>query len=159
MISHSILTAFYFSSEGLTSLKFLKNLQKISTNPENLEAGLYGLVIYDNENLSDLWQPDKNFEIAHGSIYVQMNKKLCNRKLREFARKVKHDVLHEALQTNDQEVLCDPAKLFLDIKVSVLKKNRFVIPNLPVPNLLITKVEYFYKSYHCIVFIASFSII
>ncbi|XP_011188402.1 insulin receptor [Zeugodacus cucurbitae] len=115
-------------SDGLTSLKFLNGLQKIAVNPEALETGLYGLVLYDNENLRDLWQPEKNLEIVHGSMYVHLNKKLCNRKLREFTRKVRHDVLKDALQTNDQEVLCDPAKLTLDIEILSQRSAKFSWP-------------------------------
>ncbi|XP_039950648.1 insulin-like peptide receptor [Bactrocera tryoni] len=115
-------------SDGLTSLKFLKGLQRISGRGELLEAGLYGLVLYDNENLKDLWQPQKNFEVVHGSMYVEMNKKLCNRKLREFARKVRHDVLKDALQVNDQEVLCDPAKLSLHIEILSHRSAKFSWP-------------------------------
>uniref|UniRef100_W8APQ1 receptor protein-tyrosine kinase n=1 Tax=Ceratitis capitata TaxID=7213 RepID=W8APQ1_CERCA len=103
--------------QGLTSLKFLSGLQKIANNPELLDAGVYGLVIYNNDNLKDLWQPQENFEIVHGSMFVHTNKKLCNRKLREFQRKAKHDKSKDTIQVNDQEVLCEPAKLTLNIEV------------------------------------------
>lgn len=85
-----------------------------------MDAGVYGLVIYNNDNLKDLWQPQENFEIVHGSMFVHTNKKLCNRKLREFQRKAKHDKSKDTIQVNDQEVLCEPAKLTLNIEVSLL---------------------------------------
>ncbi|XP_053957672.1 insulin-like peptide receptor [Anastrepha ludens] len=130
-----------FRSSGLTSLKFLSSIQSISSDADLLEAGVYGLVLYDNENLKDLWQL-KKLKIVHGSMYVHLNKKLCNRKLREFVRNVEHDRSKSSIQVNDQEVLCDPAVLTLSIEVLSHRSAKFSWPKVQTSK----EVEIMYRA-------------
>lgn len=91
----------------------MNNLQKI----QGSEHSHYSLIIYDNKNLSELWIVKLGFELIHGGMYIHANNKLCNRRIRQFREKVKHDMSLDSFQTSDQEVLCSPAKLNLYIEV------------------------------------------
>ncbi|XP_067621245.1 insulin-like peptide receptor isoform X2 [Eurosta solidaginis] len=116
-----------FRSTGLKSLKFLSGIQKIALDPHYLDADVYGLVLHDNENLEELWYPEK-LELVHGSMYIHLNKKLCNRKLRQFTRSIVHDRSKDTIQVNDQEVLCDPSKLLMTVEVLSHRSARFSWP-------------------------------
>lgn len=105
----------FFRSPYLNSLQFFQNLEKIQGFV--LENKLYALIVYNNKNLSDLWQPQLGFEIVNGGMYIHANDKLCNRRITQFRDKIKHDRSLDSVQTSDQEVLCSPAKLNLCVKV------------------------------------------
>ncbi|XP_030376983.1 insulin receptor isoform X2 [Scaptodrosophila lebanonensis] len=104
-----------YRSSQLTSLQFLKNIQRIHGDP--LENKYYALVLYDNKEIRELWTPDAELEFLNGGMYMHRNNKLCNRHMREFQAQVIHDKTLDSLQTNDQEVLCGPAKLLLNVHV------------------------------------------
>lgn len=101
-------------SPFLTSLKFLKNLQKIEGSI--LKHDIYSLKIYSNENLREFWKP-QGLKLDNGGISIVSNKKICNRLIKEFVKSVEHDATHDQIYKNDQEVLCDPAILDLNVKV------------------------------------------
>ncbi|XP_055919059.1 insulin-like peptide receptor [Eupeodes corollae] len=102
-----------YYSPFLKSLDFLKNLEKIEGKP--LENETFGLVLYSNEQLEELWTPPagKNVEFINGGIYSFANKKLCNKKLAEFSRNIIHNNEKDLLQLNDQDVLCEPVRLYV----------------------------------------------
>lgn len=100
----------------MTSLSFFKNLQKIHGTP--LENQHYSLIVHNNRNLRDLWPVKSGFELVKGGIYMHANDRLCNRFIRTFKNAVKHDYSLDSVQTSDQEVLCSPAKLNLNVEVS-----------------------------------------
>lgn len=96
-------------------MRFFKGLRKIHGQP--LENDHYALILYNNKNLREIWNINYNLIMVRGGMFVHLNYKLCNRYLMEFAKKVIHDRSKDSLQTNDQEVLCAPAKMILDIQV------------------------------------------
>ncbi|KAI9578818.1 insulin-like peptide receptor [Glossina fuscipes] len=104
-----------YKNTYLSSLMFLKGLRKI--HGKNSKDHHFSLTLYDNKNLRELWSPTEDFELIHGGMYVHANYKLCNRFLRKFVGDVIHDKSKDSLQTNDQEVLCAPAKLNVKIEV------------------------------------------
>lgn len=99
----------------MSSLKFLSNLRRIHGDP--LENRHYALILYDNKQLKDLWEPTVQLELVTGGMFMHRNNKLCNQHIREFQYLVLHDKVMDSLQTSDQEVLCGPAKLQLSVKV------------------------------------------
>ncbi|KAH8255668.1 hypothetical protein KR038_008135, partial [Drosophila bunnanda] len=103
----------YRSSE-LRSLKFLNNLVRIHGDP--LESHRYSIVLYDNRRLSELWDPGHKLELKDGGMFMHRNNKLCNHIMLGFQRAVIHDKALDSLQTNDQEVLCSPSKLQLNVQ-------------------------------------------
>ncbi|XP_051859344.1 insulin receptor [Drosophila albomicans] len=100
---------------SLTSFKFLENLQRIHGDP--LENNHYGIIIYDNNELTELWEPKVRLELVKGGIFMHRNNKLCNMHMKEFQRLVSYDKVLESLQTNDQDVLCGPSKLQLNVQI------------------------------------------
>ncbi|EDW12286.1 insulin receptor-related protein [Drosophila mojavensis] len=103
-----------YRASQLSSLKFLSNLRRIHGDP--LENRHFAFVLYDNKQLTELWEPTKQLEFVTGGMYMDRNNKLCNRHIREFQDRVIHDKVMDKLQTSDQEVLCGPAKLQLIVQ-------------------------------------------
>jgi len=103
------------SSSQLSSLRFLKNLRRIHGDP--LENRHYAFVLYDNNQLTELWEPTKKLEFVTGGMFMHRNNKLCNKHMWDFQNRVIHDKDLDSLQTSDQEVLCGPAKLQLRVQV------------------------------------------
>ncbi|XP_013109368.2 insulin-like peptide receptor [Stomoxys calcitrans] len=113
-----------YKNSYLTSLSFFRNLQKIHGTP--LENQHYSLVLYNNQNLTELWPlKDGALELVHGGIYIHANDRLCNSVIQKFRNAIRHDNSLDSLQTSDQEVLCSPAKLNLDIEVLSHRSIRF----------------------------------
>lgn len=105
-------------------MKFLSNLRRIHGDP--LENRHYALILYDNKQLNDLWEPTVQLELVNGGMFMHRNNKLCNQHIREFQNRVVHDKVMDSLQTSDQEVLCGPAKLQLSVKVWDTISFRFI---------------------------------
>ncbi|XP_073823954.1 insulin receptor [Musca autumnalis] len=115
-----------YKSPYLTSLKCFQNLRKIHGTPMELQQ--YSLVLYDNQNLRELWPVKEAFELVNGGMSIQANDRLCNRVIRTFRKAVKHDNSLDSIQTSDQEVLCSPAKLNLIVEVLSHRSIRFIWP-------------------------------
>ncbi|EDW03158.1 insulin receptor-related protein [Drosophila grimshawi] len=103
-----------YRSSQLSSLKFLSNLRIIHGDP--LENRHYAFILYDNKQLSDLWEPRVNLEFVNGGMFMHRNNKLCNKHIKLFQAQVQHDKVMDSLQTSDQEVLCSPSKLQLSVQ-------------------------------------------
>ncbi|KAH8273982.1 hypothetical protein KR044_007207, partial [Drosophila immigrans] len=99
---------------SLTSLKFLRNLRVIHGDP--LESRHYAFIVYDNKELTELWEPMKKLELVNGGMLMHRNNKLCNKHMQDFQNRVKRDKVLDSLQTSDQEVLCGPSKLQLIVQ-------------------------------------------
>lgn len=104
-------------SHHLSSLQFLRNLHKIHGHP--LENERYALVLYNNRRIRELWAIETPLELSEGGMYIHLNNRLCNRYLKPFLANVIHDRSLDSLQSSEEEILCDPAKLNLQIKVNV----------------------------------------
>ncbi|XP_037809696.1 insulin-like peptide receptor [Lucilia sericata] len=126
-------------SPYLTSLNFFKNLEKI--HGSILENNQYALIIYNNNNLSELWNVKEGFELVNGGMYIHANDRLCNRRIRQFRERVKHDNNLDSFQTSDQEVLCSPAKLNLYVEVLNHRSLKFYW----FKNQTLAEVEIIYK--------------
>lgn len=59
----------------LVSLSFLKNLKVIKG--KRLESNKYSLVIWDNQNLQELWDEHQVVKIEQGQLFFHFNPKLC----------------------------------------------------------------------------------
>lgn len=59
----------------LYSLSFLKKLQKI--HGRRLESNKFAIVIWDNQNLQELWHPNQEVDIPVGQFFFHYNPKLC----------------------------------------------------------------------------------
>lgn len=59
----------------IVSLSFLKNLKVIRGN--RLESNKYSLVIWDNQNLQELWDENQKIKIENGRLFFHYNPKLC----------------------------------------------------------------------------------
>ncbi|KAH8297938.1 hypothetical protein KR018_001885 [Drosophila ironensis] len=102
-----------YRSSNLTSLKFLSNLERIHGEP--MENNHHSIILYDNNLLTELWKPARQLELMQGGMFMHRNNKLCNRRIRDFQNWVTHDRALDSLQTSDQEVMCSPAKLRLNV--------------------------------------------
>ncbi|XP_076334616.1 insulin-like peptide receptor [Tachypleus tridentatus] len=74
-----------FRSYPLVSLNFLKNLRDI--HGEEFEKQNYSLLVYDNQNLEDLWDwKSRNFTLRfhRGKIFFHFNPKLCPERITEL---------------------------------------------------------------------------
>ncbi|KAM7354668.1 insulin-like peptide receptor isoform 1-T6 [Cochliomyia hominivorax] len=128
-----------YRSPYLTSLDFFENLEKI--HGLVLENQHYSLIIYNNKNLTELWHVKEGLELLHGGMYIQANDKLCNRRIRDFREKVKHDNSLDTVQPSDQEVLCSPAKLNLYVEVLNHRSIKFLWPKVQT----LDEVEIIYR--------------
>lgn len=108
-------------SKYFKTLSFLKNLEYIAG-----EKNSFGLIIYDNKNLNDLWTIKNKLQIASGGIYIERNWKLCNNIVNKFIKSVEHEKKMDKIQKNDIEILCFPVKLNINLKVSFPNPTTFV---------------------------------
>lgn len=67
----------------IVSLSFLKKLQVI--RGRRLESNKYSLVIWDNQNLQELWDENQNVTIETGQLFFHFNPKLCFYKIERLA--------------------------------------------------------------------------
>lgn len=104
-----------YRSKYFESLYFFENLEYISGVEK--EHNQYGLIIYDNRNLKDLWTINKSLRIESGGVYIEKNWKLCNKIANNFSKAIDHNRQLDRIQRNDREVLCHPIKLDLYLKV------------------------------------------
>lgn len=84
-----------------------------------MENEHYALVLYNNRKLQELWTIEEPVEFVHGGMYIHLNNRLCNRYLKQFIANVIHDRSLNSLQSSEEEILCDPSKLNLQVKVSL----------------------------------------
>lgn len=59
----------------IKSLSFLKNLKYI--RGQRLESNKYSLIIWDNQNLEELWGERQEVKIEAGQLFFHFNPKLC----------------------------------------------------------------------------------
>jgi insulin receptor len=68
----------------IVSLSFLKKLRVIKGN--RLEGGKYSLIIWDNQNLEELWSENQQVKIDNGKLFFYFNPKLCFYKVERLAK-------------------------------------------------------------------------
>ncbi|XP_068140389.1 insulin receptor-related protein [Drosophila tropicalis] len=129
-----------YRSSQLSNLKFLNNLEVIQGNP--LEHSHYSLIVYDNKQLSQLWHPVRQLQLKEGGMFIHRNNKLCNKAVLDFQVTAKHDKALDSTQTNDQEVLCSPAKLQLSVQIRTHRTVELIWPKSETS----VKVEVIYRT-------------
>ncbi|KAG5667137.1 hypothetical protein PVAND_015134 [Polypedilum vanderplanki] len=72
-------------SHAILSMSFLKNLRKIHGN--SLEGGRNAIMVWENQNLQELWDESHRIEIVRGKLFFHFNPKLCFYKIEQLARK------------------------------------------------------------------------
>jgi insulin receptor len=72
-------------SHPILSLSFLKNLKRINGN--QLETGKNAIMVWENQNLEELWDEMQHIEIKRGQLFFYYNPKLCFDKIEKLARK------------------------------------------------------------------------
>ncbi|KAH8412253.1 hypothetical protein KR009_000854 [Drosophila setifemur] len=131
-----------YRSSQLTTLKFLQSLERVHGEP--MEYNYHSFILYDNKQLTELWQPVRHLEFVRGGMFMHRNNRLCNRRMQQFQNWATHDRSLDSLQTSDQEVMCSPAKLQLfvleythrTVKLSWLKSltsQRIELIHRPLP--------------------------
>lgn len=72
-------------SHSILSFSFLKNLKRI--NGKKLESNRNALVVWENQNLQELWDENQKIEIGRGKLFFHFNPKLCFFKIENLANK------------------------------------------------------------------------
>jgi insulin receptor len=72
-------------SHSILSFSFLKNLKRI--NGKKLESNRNALVVWENQNLQELWDINQKIEIGRGKLFFHFNPKLCFFKIENLANK------------------------------------------------------------------------
>lgn len=67
----------------IVSLSFLKKLKVIKGT--RLESNKYSIVIWDNQNLQELWQEKQNIQVKNGKFFFHYNPRLCFYKIERLA--------------------------------------------------------------------------
>jgi insulin receptor len=137
----------------IVSLSFLKNLKTI--RGLRLESNKYSMVVWDNQNLQELWDETQKINISNGKLFFHYNPKLCFFKIErlvpnaqilienfEFAQKSNGDKTPcnvTKLEVNVPEILAQGAllewkPLKLDDERSLLSYVVFYIPS-PFKNI------------------------
>jgi hypothetical protein len=105
-------------SSVFVSLHMFKKLRIIHGN--NLWRKVYALVIFDNQNLRELFNLKRqNISIPKGKVQFQNNRMLCYRKIEEFLRHT--DKLKEvtdidvSAHSNGEKAVCDEIPLDLEV--------------------------------------------
>lgn len=67
----------------IVSLSFLKKLKTI--RGQRLESSKYSVVIWDNQNLQELWDDSQKINVVKGKFFFHFNPKLCFFKIENLA--------------------------------------------------------------------------
>jgi insulin receptor len=98
----------------IVSLSFLKNLKRIKGN--RLESSKYSLIIWDNQNLEELWNENQDVKIEKGKLFFYFNPKLCFNKVEKLA---KNNSLIENYETasksNGDKITCNVTTLSVNV--------------------------------------------
>lgn len=116
-------------SYPLVSLSFLRNLRRVDGNGVSNERGKDHIIsVMDNQNLQDLFEPNREFKLGPGKIAFHYNPKLCFFKIEAFkARlgpKAQYDSIEATKTSNGDKIACNVAPL----NVTILRRaNTFAI--------------------------------
>lgn len=98
----------------LFSLSFLKKLQKIQGR--RLESNKFAIVIWDNQNLQELWHPDQQVEIPLGQFFFHYNPKLCFSIIERIAKNNSLIENYNATKlSNGDKTQCNVQTLHVDV--------------------------------------------
>lgn len=99
----------------LFSLSFLKKLQII--HGKRLESNKFAMVIWDNQNLQELWHPDQEVQIPVGQFFFHYNPKLCFSIIERIAKNNSLIENYNATRlSNGDKTQCNVQKLFVTMK-------------------------------------------
>lgn len=107
-------------SYPLISLNFFKSLQRIDGKDQSNIA----LMVMDNQNLQDLFDPPRNLDIVRGGLIgFHYNPKLCIEKIKAFQDKLERRNLFDSndsmLHSNGDKISCNVTK----IDVVIMKRD------------------------------------
>lgn len=97
----------------IVSLSFLKNLKVI--RGKRLESSKYSLVVWDNQNLQDLWDESQEVKIEKGTLFFHYNSKLCFFKIERLVDKNRIENYEFAQRSNGDKTPCNVTEL--EVKV------------------------------------------
>lgn len=101
-------------SYPLISLHFFKSLRRIGG--ENIDSKENkALIVIDNPNLQDLFDPNRTVTIGKGKIVFHYNPKLCIYKIEEFKKKlgsnIEYDSEESTRTTNGDKIACNVTEI------------------------------------------------
>lgn len=101
-------------SYPLISLHFFKSLRRIGG--ENIESKENkALIVIDNPNLQDLFDPNRTVTVGRGKIGFHYNPKLCWYKIEAFMKKlgpnIKFDSEESTRTTNGDKIACNVSEI------------------------------------------------
>uniref|UniRef100_A0A336M6T9 Tyrosine-protein kinase receptor n=1 Tax=Culicoides sonorensis TaxID=179676 RepID=A0A336M6T9_CULSO len=100
-------------SYPLLSLHFFKSLKRIGgvSNDPNEKS----LVVIDNQNLQDLFNPNNTVQIGGGKIAFHYNPKLCLYKIEEFKKSLFSNISYDSIESmrnsNGDKIACNVTRL------------------------------------------------
>lgn len=98
----------------IVSLSFLKNLKHI--RGKRLESSKYSLVIWDNQNLQELWDETQEVKIDNGQLFFHFNPKLCFYKIERLTKYPdKIENLETAKISNGDKIPCNVTSLTVSV--------------------------------------------
>lgn len=98
----------------LYSLSFLKKLQII--HGKRLESNKFAMVIWDNQNLQELWHPEQEVQIPVGQFFFHYNPKLCFSIIERIAKNNSLIENYNATRlSNGDKTQCNVQKLVVTI--------------------------------------------
>lgn len=100
----------------IVSLSFLKKLKTIRGN--RMESNKYSIVVWDNQNLQELWDENQTVSIGNGKLFFHFNPKLCFFKIERLAKNSNAMIenLDTAKMSNGDKTACNVKPL--DVKVA-----------------------------------------
>ena len=102
----------------IISLSFLKNLKVI--RGKRLESGKHSLIIWDNQNLQELWNEKQTVVIEKGQLFFHFNPRLCFYKIEQLTPNDKNriDNYDTAKLFNGNKIPCNVT--FIPVEVSAV---------------------------------------
>lgn len=106
----------------IVTLKFLKNLNLIKGT--QLENNKYSIVIWDNENLENLFEDGQKLEVKNGKLFIHFNPRLCFDKVDKLANLTSREIenLENAQFSNGDKISCNMTKVETEV-VEVMENS------------------------------------
>lgn len=106
---------------SLEKVDLFPNLLKVDPQEYQLLFKKYAIAIYDNNNLTSLWAPNRKIIVSRGKLFAKSNPKLCPRVIRKFKNRLIYDngsVIEAkiAKHTNGHLTSCDMNQLQLKVE-------------------------------------------
>jgi hypothetical protein len=102
-------------SYPIVTLKFLKSLRTIQG--KKLESNKYSIIIWNNENLENLFEESQQLEVPSGQLFVHYNPRLCFDKVRKLSNSTSRTIedVESAKTSNGDKISCDIAMIKAEV--------------------------------------------